>query len=387
MTITLGEPAIDFDAAGAGWTAREIAQQPALWREVAKTATSARAATDTFLRPLLEQRDLRIVLTGAGTSAFAGEVLAPYLARERGRRVEAISTTDLVSNPREHFAEDVATLLVSFARSGDSPESVAATELADRCLDRCHHLVLTCNSRGELHRRHSTAARSLVQIMPAASNDRGFAMTSSYTCMVLSALLTLGSGGHVELVERLAAAAEDLMVNRASGIRAIADRGYHRVVYLGSGPLTGIARESALKMLELTAGKVATWHDSPLGFRHGPKSVLDDRTLVVVYLSNDGYTRAYDLDIVAELRETMGRQSVIAVSATGRQDDPDTWSLVGLEEVDDAALSLPFVVCAQLLALQTSIALGLTPDNPFPGGEVNRVVQGVTIHQFDGQPT
>ncbi len=409
MMTTLGPSPIDFDAVGAGWTAREIAQQPALWREVAAAVASSRAETDAFLGPLLGQADLRIVLTGAGTSAFAGEVLAPYLARESGRRVEAIATTDLVSNPREHFAENVPTLLVSFARSGDSPESVAATRLADGCLPRCHHLVLTCNSRGNLHREHIGAPRSLVRVMPPAANDRGFAMTSSYSCMLLTALLILGSdpgtapgsdlgsdplanerADHgAELAQRLAVAAEGLLANRSAGIRAVAERGYRRIVYLGSGALKGVARESALKMLELSAGTVATWYDSSLGFRHGPKSILDDATLVVAYISTDPYTRRYDLDMVTELRASMAPESVIAVTANPNdpdlgRDSENAWLVEGIADLDDAVVSLPFVMCAQLLALHTSIALGRTPDNPFPGREVNRVVQGVTIHPLEG---
>lgn len=385
MTTSLGQPPIDFDAAGASWTAREIAQQPTLWREVARTVASARAETDAFLHPVLDHGDLRIVLTGAGTSAFAGEVLAPYLARKTGRRVEAIATTDLVSNPRENFAENVPTLLVSFARSGDSPESMAATRLADQCLTRCHHLVLTCNRRGDLYRDHSGAPRSLVRVMPATANDRGFAMTSSYTCMVLTALLTLGADQSPDLAERLAAAAEHLLATSAASIRAAAERRYKRIVYLGSGPLKGAARESALKMVELTAGTVATWYDSPLGFRHGPKSVLDDTTLVLAYISTDPYTRKYDLDMVTELRATLAPEAVVAVTATPDDHDSDnSWLVEGVDDIDDAAVSLPFILCAQLLALHTSIALGHTPDNPFPAGEVNRVVQGVTIHALDG---
>lgn len=384
--MTTGNAPVDFEAAGGGWTAREIAQQPALWREVAAAVAAARAETDAFLRPLLENGDLRIVLTGAGTSAFVGEVLAPHLARATGRRVEAIATTDLVASPRARLAEDVPTLLVSFARSGDSPESVAATRLADQCLTRCQHLILTCDRRGALAREHAGSPRSLVRVMPAAANDRGFAMTSSFTCMLLTALLTLGAvSNQAELTEQLAHAAELLLANGSAAIRAVAGRGYRRIVYLGSGPLNGLARESALKMLELTAGTVATWFDSPLGFRHGPKSVLDDTTLVIIYLSSDPYTRRYDLDMVAELRATLPREAVIVVTADhDERGSENTWSVQGLGDIDDAAVSLPFVLGAQLLALHMSIGSGHTPDNPFPAGEVNRVVQGVTVYPLPG---
>jgi len=383
IAMSLGYTVVELEARGAQHTAREIAQQPGVWREVGTTTRLRRETTEAFLRPLFDRADLRIVLTGAGTSAFAGEILAPALSRELHRRVDAVPTTDIVSNPRENFAEDRPTLLVSFARSGDSPESVAATELADQCLTEVYHLVVTCNPAGELHRRYVGADRSLVLLMPEEANDQGFAMTSSFTGMVLATWLTLtwstsGDG----LAERLAVAAEQVLSDRGAPARALAERGYERIVFLGSGPLEGLARESALKVLELAAGSVVSYFDSALGFRHGPKSVLDDRSLAVVYLSNDPYTRGYDLDIVDELREALGSDNVVVIGAAGRGplNEGAVWWIQGLDDVGDAMLALPFVVFAQMLGLAFSLALGRTPDNPFPSGTVNRVVQGVIIH-------
>jgi tagatose-6-phosphate ketose/aldose isomerase len=379
----LGDDPEDLLARGASVTVREIAQQPRLWRQVAASAASRRAATDAFLRPLLQRRDLRIVLAGAGTSAFAGAVLAPALTRSLRRRVDAVATTDIVSNPREVFAEDVPTLLVSFSRSGGSPESLASTVLAEQCLSSVHHLVVTCNPDGMLAHDHDGAERSFVMLMPEAANDQGFAMTSSFTCMVLATWLTLSpTRPDSALVERLVRAGEQALAGRAGDTRELASRDYHRVVYLGSGPLGGLARESALKLLELTAGELVSYFDSPLGFRHGPKSVLDGRTLAFVYLSNDHYTRQYDEDIALELRRALGPEHVVVVAARAseRLHGDGVWQLEGLDDVEDAALCVPFVLVAQLLALRSSLALGHTPDNPFPAGEVNRVVQGVTVH-------
>ncbi len=366
---------------GAAATAHEIAQQPPLWREVAALVNAREGEIRSFVDPLLAQPDLRIVLTGAGTSAFVGDVLAPALTRSLGRRVDAVATTDVVSNPREVFAEDAPTLLVSFARSGNSPESSAATRLADRCLRSVRHLIVTCDADGRLARDHASSPRSLVLLMPAAANDRGFAMTSSFTCMLLATWFVLGPVGaqqRDQLAARLASAAEQIL-DQSSALTPLARRGYERIVYLGSGPLRGLARESALKMLELTAGRVVSYFDSTLGFRHGPKAVLDDRTLALVFVSNDEYTRRYDQDIVTELEAALGREHVVAVAATG-VDPPVGLRVTGLDGVPDAPLVLPFVVVAQLLALRFSLAAGLTPDNPFPDGEVNRVVQGVTVH-------
>ncbi|HEY9439991.1 MAG TPA: SIS domain-containing protein, partial [Streptomyces sp.] len=331
-------PAVDD---GAAHTAREIAQQPALWREVGRLVAASRASLDAFLNPLTAGGNLRVVLTGAGTSAYAGQVLRSALGRRLGLRVDAVPTTDLVADPRGCLAEDLPTLLVSFARSGDSPESVAATELAGQVLSEVHHLVITCNPEGALARNHTDRPTSYVLLMPEASNDQGFAMTSSFTCMTLAALLALGGDAYDGLPDRLARAAEEIIGDDgAAAVAALVARAPERIVYLGSGALRGLAEESALKVLELTGGRVMACAESSLGFRHGPKSVVNGRTAVVVYVSNDPYTRQYDQDMLAELRGNLPEGSVVTVTADPAGGDATTtWPLPGLGDIEDVALA------------------------------------------------
>ncbi|MEU8535041.1 SIS domain-containing protein [Streptomyces parvulus] len=367
---------------GAEHTHREIAQQPELWRRVDRIVTDARPRLDAFLAPLLADPRLRVVLTGAGTSAYAGEILRTTLAAHTGRRVDAIATTDIVADPRGCLGEDLPTLLVSFARSGNSPESTAATAAASALLGTCAHLIVTCNAEGDLARLHQDRPESHVLLMPPEAEDRGFAMTSSLSCMLLAVLLVLGerpAGGVEPLAEAASAVVGDALGKRVDAFTAGAP---DRVVYLGSGALKALAGESALKLLELTGGAVVSWADSSLGFRHGPKAFLTDRTSVVVYVSNDPYTRRYDLDILAEMRAALPPGRVVAVAGRpeGLPDDEGTWLLPGMVDADDAALALPAVVCAQRVALRASLGRGVRPDNPFPDGEVNRVVQGVTVY-------
>jgi tagatose-6-phosphate ketose/aldose isomerase len=371
-------------ARGAGATVTEIARQPDVWRDLADLLARRRAEIDAFLSPLLATPGLRVVLTGAGTSAFAGGVAAPSLSRMSHRRFDALATTDIVSNPATAFAEDVPTLLVSFARSGNSPESLAATRLADEVLSDVHHLVITCDPTGALHKAHEGAERSCVVLMPERANDSGFAMTSSFTSMLLTAL-TLFSDSDRSVIEAVAAAAQRVIADRWQEIAAIASRPYARVVYLGSGPFSALAEEAALKLLELTAGRVVSFHDSPLGFRHGPKAVLTDDTLAIAFVSADDYTRRYDLDIAKELRATLGDDQVLVVTASD-VDDPHALRLHGLEGLDDAFAAAAAIVPAQILALSFALSVGTTPDNPFPQGDVNRVVQGVEIHPFAREP-
>jgi tagatose-6-phosphate ketose/aldose isomerase len=359
-----------------GATILEIGQQPDAWREVGGRVDEPASA---FLAELVGRRDLRVILTGAGSSAFAGEIAAPALRRHLDRRVEAIATTSIVAHPRDHLERRTPTLLVSFGRSGNSPESLATTALADELVDDVWHLVFTCDRGGELGRAHADRANSLVLYMPERTNDTGFAMTSSLTSMLLSCLSFLGPADS-DNAEHLARAAEHV-VGLQSDIRALAQEKKQRFVYLGSGSLEGLARESALKLLELTAGEVVTYFDSPLGFRHGPKSVLDTDTLVVVFVSTDPYARRYDLDIISEIRAQLGQDAVTVIST---EPIPAALGpavvLPGLDGLQDALVALPYLVFAQYLALFTSLEYAKTPDNPFPSGEVSRVVKGVTIY-------
>ncbi|SDD66673.1 galactosamine 6-phosphate isomerase AgaS [Massilia sp. PDC64] len=369
-----------LDALGAGLTAREIAQQGSVWLR-ADVSGNRRAAVAAFLEPLLARDDLRIVLTGAGTSAFIGECLVPAMLAQ-GRRAEAIATTDLVSGPGLFFQPQVPTLLVSFARSGSSPESLAAVALADQLLPEVHHLIITCNAEGALYRAAQTCRSAYAILLPDATHDRGFAMTTSFTSMLLTAALAFDLFPAVA-VERLARAALALPEQALPTMQALVAGQFRRVVYLGSNALRGLAREAALKLLELTDGQVVALFDSPLGFRHGPKTIVDSETLVVVMLSNDPHARRYDLDLLRELRRDGHAGRVLALSGRPERElGADCVEIGGVDSAGDLELALPYIVFCQCFALLQSLALGLRPDTPSVSGTVNRVVRGVTIHPF-----
>ncbi len=383
MYLQLEEAALN--RAGALHTAREIEQQPESWARTMAALRARRAQLESFLAPLLVRAELRIMLTGAGSSAFIGECLAPTLSRSLGRQVRAIPTTDLLSGPHEFLLPDVPTLLVSFGRSGGSPESVAVVELAERLLSECHQLVITCNEQGTLYRRCQDRARNLALLMPPETHDQGFAMTSSFTSMMLTALFAFGSGAATaeqHSLARLRAGAEGVLSTHHAALRTLAGNNYSRVVYLGSNALKAIAREAALKLLELTDGRVVASYDSPLGFRHGPKTIVTADSLLVLLLSNDPYTRRYDLDLLRELREEKRAGAVLAIS--GQSQDASavgpSLQLAGLAEASDAELAFAYALCAQLYAFHRALQLGNKPDEPSVSGTVNRVVRGVTIH-------
>lgn len=222
--------------------------------------------------------------------------------------------------------------------------------------------------------------------MPEKSNDQGFAMTGSYTCMALTALLVFDSllieekSTIVKTIQQMG----ESVIQREDVIQAMIDHDFDRIIYLGSGSLEGLAREAQLKILELTAGKVVTAFDSPLGFRHGPKSFVNEKSLVFVFVSNQPYTRQYDLDMLKEMQQDNMASYICAIGVDGETNfDGNTFGFDSETKfVPDAYLALPFVMIGQTVSLLASVKVGNTPDTPSPTGTVNRVVKGVTIYEY-----
>ena len=374
---------------GAEITTREIYQQPDVWKEAFESYQAHRDEIAAFLQGIAAKHDyIKVILTGAGTSAYVGDTLVPYFKEvydERKWNFNAIATTDIVANPQTYLKKDVATVLVSFARSGNSPESVATVDLAKALVDELYQVTITCAAEGELALQAHGDDHNLLLLQPAASNDAGFAMTSSFTSMMLTALLVFDPTEFAVKAERfevLSSLACKVLDNVAD-VKELVDLDFNRVIYLGAGPFFGLAHEAQLKILELTAGQVATMYESPVGFRHGPKSLINEDTVVLVFGTTTDYTRKYDLDLVREVAGDQIARRVVLLSDQA----------FGLENVKEVALGcggvlndvyrvFPYIVYGQLFALLTSLKVGNRPDTPSPTGTVNRVVQGVIIHEF-----
>lgn len=369
-------------------TAQEIRQQPELWEETYKIYEGNREKLTSFLKEFEDKvsKKIRIIFTGAGTSAYVGDVVKPHLIRygdTKRYQFEAIPTTDIVSAPHSFLKEDEPTVLVSFARSGNSPESVAAVELANNIVKDLRHLIITCAPEGQLAKDSRDSANSFLLLMPPLSNDKGFAMTGSFSCMTLTALLTFDKE-HTEkkeLVDTMVAMGHRA-VDLEESIQSLVDQPFDRVVYLGSGSLSGLTREAQLKLLELTAGKVTTAFDSSMGFRHGPKSFVDEKTIVFTFVSNDAYTQQYDRDILNEIKENDIAVKTVAIAQNNASFDGESLELAAEKILPDGYAALPFVMIAQIFALLTAVKVGNKPDTPSPTGTVNRVVKGVTIHEL-----
>ncbi|KAA9296656.1 SIS domain-containing protein [Streptococcus anginosus] len=375
---------------GAEITTREIYQQPQVWQTAFENYKAQADEIAAFLNNIDEKYDyIKVILTGAGTSAYVGETLLPYFRKiydERKWNFNAIATTDVVANPLAYLHKEVPTILVSFARSGNSPESVAAVDLAKDIVEELYQITITCAAEGKLAQQAHGDERNLLLLQPAPSNDAGFAMTSSFTSMMLTALLVFAKTDLVTKEEKISAliALSQEMLDSAAAIQKMVSLDCNRVIYLGAGPFFGLAHEAQLKILELTAGQVATMYESPIGFRHGPKSLVNEETVVVVFSSTDTYTKLYDLDLVREVAgDEIARKVILLTDQKENLENVEQVILSSQYLVDDVYRVFPYIVYGQLFALLTALKVKNRPDTPSPTGTVNRVVQGVIIHPFD----
>lgn len=372
---------------GADITTREIYQQPEVWQEAFDSYKAQAADIAAFLKEIEDKHDyIKVIFAGAGSSAYVGDTLTPYFRQiydERKWNFNAIATTDIVANPLVHLKREVPTVLVSFARSGNSPESVATVDLAKQLVDDLYQITITCAAQGKLAQQAQDDEKNLLLLQPEASNDAGFAMTSSFSSMMLTALLVFDRADLAQKEAKVAALlqlSQDVL-ERVADVQQLVDLDVSRVIYLGAGPFFGLAHEAQLKILELTAGQIATMYESPVGFRHGPKSLINQDTVVLVFGSADAYTKAYDLDLVQEVAgDGIVRRLVLLTDREEQLEGVEQVVLNTQEPLGDSYRIFPYIVYAQLFALLSSLKVKNRPDTPSPTGTVNRVVQGVIIH-------
>ncbi|MTI66839.1 MAG: SIS domain-containing protein [Firmicutes bacterium] len=389
MTYVLGVKEDKLKEIDGYITAKEIKQQPKLWRETFDIIKENKEKLEEFLNRAKKDK-VKVIFTGAGSSSFVGDSVLAYLKRELSLNVESIATTDIVSNPENYLDKETPTLLISCARSGNSPESKATVELAEKMVDNLYQIFLTCNPNGTLAKKASGCDRKLLLLMPEDSNDQGFAMTGSFSSMVLASILLFKLDNLDSLesnIYDIANVGEKILTEKIDLIKDLTSLDYNRAIFLGSSSIKGMAKEAALKTLELTRGKVITQYDSSLGFRHGPKSIINDKTLVFSFLSNDAYTRKYEIDLLKEMSYEDGDKKIVGI--TYYEDESvkklvDYYISIDDNKKEDIFSLFSYLLIAQMYAFNRSVILGNTPDNPSPDGTVNRVVKGVEIYPYKG---
>jgi len=368
---------------------KEIKNQPVLWGKIYDQILFDQQQILKFLNDLSTHADLNVILTGAGSSAYVGLSVVDSFKKNFNWHTTAVSTTDIVTHPCSFLTQDIPVLLISFARSGNSPESVAAVKIAEQICSKIYHLIITCDLDGDLA-KYETSCPKYVLALPEESNDKGLAMTGSYSGMLLAGLLV----SCIHKLEDLAGQVKrliqygEILISQWDMFQKIAEMDFERVVFLGSGPMFGTATESQLKIQELTDGAIICKHDSFLGFRHGPKAVINQKTLIFSLFSNQAYANYYEKDLIDSLDD--GQKPIYTIGlAENKINHINLDKLVVLsnedQKLNEEFLPVCFILPAQMIGFFKSIQLGLNPDMPSKSGAINRVVKGVIIYPYTKQ--
>lgn len=372
------------------FTLNEIYQQPKTWLKTLTQIENNKNSIQEFINKVIKNEDFDVILTGAGTSEFVGNTLYSELNKVLDYKVKSYATTDLVATPENYLSKTKPTLLISFGRSGNSPESIGAVEVANEVCSNLYHLFVTCNNEGQLSKMAEKLDNCYAINLTQETHDQAFAMTSSFSNMYLATYLCFNLDKLSEksdIISAVCSSTQNFLDKGFEVAQKIVDEyDFKRIVYLGSNTLKGISQESSLKVLELTAGNTVALFDTPLGFRHGPKSIIDDSTILVVYVSNDEYTYKYELDFIKEISSQRKNNKLAVITDKPSNELSELADYVFAYDIkanpNNIELGLAYVTFAQVLAVFKSLSLNITPDNPCPTGEVNRVVEGVTLYKY-----
>ena len=389
FTELLSRHSKDTTARGLVYTPNEIAQQPSSWLKVADIIAEAPGLKE-FLNEsgVTGNNECTVILTGAGSSEFVGNSVQNLLREKLHREVISIPTTHLVTHAANILVPEHTYTLVSFARSGDSPESVATYDIVKKISPQTRHIVITCNQSGALAERASSDSNSFLLLMPEETNDRSLVMTSSFTSMFLAAA-GLGYVDSIdefrEIVTKLGRGAERIIRSYGDEIEGFATQKFARACFLGSNTLYGAMQECQLKLQEMTEGRVASRFESFLGLRHGPKVFVTNKCVVIAAVSSDPDVRRYEADMLREIRQEklgMGTLVICASKTPDIADLADQFIELYPEEdpVPDNFRVATDVCVGQIFALFRCMSFGLRPDNPSTSGSISRVVKGVTIY-------
>jgi tagatose-6-phosphate ketose/aldose isomerase len=362
-------------------TLREICQQPWTWLRTCDRMLAFREELQQTLKGIES-----LVLTGSGSSEYAGACVRLPLQNDLKICTEAISGGTLLMYGGKVLPPGRPGVVVSVARSGDSPESSGVVELLLEKEQEVRHIVLTCNEDGRLAQKWRNHKKVQVITLASETNDKSVVMTSSFTNLLLAGRF-LGMLNRPEEYRSLCGAlgtiVKDLIGSKLDRLAKIAATRFRRAVFLGSGSRFAASREAALKMLESTAGRIPVLCETFLGLRHGPMSYVHEDTLIVAQLSNDPRWRAYELDLLRELdRKKLGLLKLVVgdIPPDVIREGDEAIEVRGLSAVGDEDSAAIYAVVGQLLAFFRCREEGLQPDSPSEGGIIHRVVEKFPLH-------
>lgn len=381
---------------GVEFTPREIAQQPSTWTKAAQIVIARKAEISKFLKSSgvtsggAGRKNATLILTGAGSSEFVGNAVFNVMRQRMGANVISVPTTHIVTNPETVFLPGRRYVVLSFARSGNSPESMATYNLVKQVCPEAQQIAITCNKNGKLAVACKNDPQSLYIELPEETNDQSLVMTSSYSTMAFTALalcLMKRSSDVKKLAKQVATAGKRIISEYGDLLRDFAQKDFNRACFLGSNALFGAMEECHLKMQEMTEGRVAAMYNSFVGLRHGPQVFASHNCAIIAAVGTDPYVLQYEIDMLREIKAKKQGVATLVICAKATPELREVCTdIVELfpdgEAVHDDFRVMTDVMVGQILGVFKCMQLGLKPDNPSVSGTINRVVQGINIYPY-----
>jgi glucosamine--fructose-6-phosphate aminotransferase (isomerizing) len=336
-------------------TWKEIFSQGQVWQTIFEEMSQSAS-----VEKILATRDKAKgwIFVGCGSSFYLAEAAANSWSLLTGQRARALPASEVLLFPQLIQPDIVEPQAVLISRSGKTSETVRAAKVLSRELG-VPTFAMTCARGSELEQICDSA------IALDTADEKSMVMTRSFTSMLLSLQFLAGRwAGNTQFVRDLERMAEHFaprIQSMAEVIEAFVEKGsLEDYVFLGQGPLHGIAREAALKVMEMSCSYSQFFH--ALEFRHGPKAIVSQGTCLMFFLSEAG--RESEKEVLAEMKELGG----VTIAVCNRADDSvrsasDLAIEVGFDG-KELVLLAPYTVVGQLLGLFTGAQKGLDADQP-----------------------
>ncbi|RKP49911.1 SIS domain-containing protein [Cohnella endophytica] len=335
-------------------TYREIAEQPLALKEAYEEALRRKAWAETYLaEPTVSQT----LFVGSGSSYYQSQTMAATYRSWLGREALALPSSDLLLIRKQVASEKLRTVVFGISRSGESTEVVKALESVKE-LPNWQTAGVTC------YKDSSMASLGDV-LVSKLGQEQSTVMTKSLASMIVGVQTAIASVSDqpsllTDMADVVAGQADRVIEGEQLAKDLVQSRHFDRTVFLGLGAMFGIAQEGCLKLKEMA--NVWTESFGTLEFRHGPKSIVDPHTCVIVLVTES--SRAAELKVAQEMKE-YGAHVVVVVAAAGEDTAfADTVVVVGLSHVADEARSVAALPFLQYYGYFTALKRGVDPDQP-----------------------
>jgi glutamine---fructose-6-phosphate transaminase (isomerizing) len=331
----------------------EITNQKAAWQEAIDVILSNFPRIDAFFNT---NPPNRILFTGCTSPYYAGESASAAWQARLGIPTQAAPCSELVLFPDAYYCKGDNPILIVLSRSGKTTEALWAIEEFEKRYPG-RSLLIGCSENTPLDKLVSMSLH-----LPQGF-DVTLPQTKSFSAMYLATQF-MGAllGKQEENIRILKSAPKvfDGIVERTEEkiVRIMEDGDFDKIIYLGSGPLYGIAREATLKIMEMSFSNAFCFPF--LESRHGPRSLFDEKTLVVGLISHSGLRQ--EARVLEEYTRDLGVTTLAIVPDQNWVGDKTTHVISTLQDWPDEILGLAYLPVTQLIGYYRALKLGANPD-------------------------